>query len=103
VPFTDYTYEWSDFTGAERNAHPHHRHCLSLSFCRLDPASVPPFSGGCTDHGAKCCDPSASPNTCPSKTALAQITQIGIWGEGTAGECLTVHAANMDYRPTAWT
>jgi len=56
VPFTDYTYEWSDFTG------------------------------GCTDHGAKCCDPSATPNTCPSATALAQITQIGIWGEGTAGD-----------------
>merc|ERR1719424_756445 len=56
VPFTDYTYEWSDFTG------------------------------GCTDHGAKCCDPTATPNTCPSKTALAQITQIGIWGEGTAGD-----------------
>ena len=56
IPFTDYTYEWSDFTG------------------------------GCTDHGAKCCDPEASPNTCPSKTALSQITQIGIWGEGTAGD-----------------
>ena len=25
------------------------------------------------------------PEVCPSKTALAQITQIGIWGEGTAG------------------
>lgn len=56
IPFTDYTYEWSDFTG------------------------------GCTDHGAKCCDPTQSPNTCPSKTALSQITQIGIWGEGTAGD-----------------
>jgi hypothetical protein len=56
IPFTDYTYEWSDFTG------------------------------GCTDHGAKCCDPTQSPNTCPSTTALSQITQIGIWGEGTAGD-----------------
>ena len=56
IPFTDYTYEWSDYTG------------------------------GCTDHGAKCCDPKESPNTCPSKTALSQITQIGIWGEGTAGD-----------------
>jgi len=56
VPFTDYTYEWSDFTG------------------------------GCTDHGAKCCDPTATPNTCPTKTALSEITQIGIWGEGTAGD-----------------
>lgn len=56
IPFDAYTYAWSDFTG------------------------------GCTDHGAKCCDPTASPNTCPSKTALASITQIGIWGEGTAGD-----------------
>jgi hypothetical protein len=56
IPFTDYTYEWSDFTG------------------------------GCTDHGAKCCDPEENPNTCPSKTALSQITQVGIWGEGTAGD-----------------
>ena len=55
IPFTEYTYEWSDFTG------------------------------GCTDHGAKCCDPEETPNTCPSKTALASISQIGIWGEGTAG------------------
>ena len=82
----------------QRNAHPHHRHCPSPSLCRLDPASVPPFPGGCTDHGAKCCDPSASPNTCPSKTALAQITQIGIWGEGTAGECLTSQST-----PLRWT
>ena len=56
IPWEHYTYEWSDFTG------------------------------GCTDHGAKCCDPTASPNTCPSKTALSQITDIGIWGEGTAGK-----------------
>lgn len=56
IPFSEYTYEWSDYTG------------------------------GCTDHGAVCCDETKSPNTCPSKTSTGSITQLGIWGEGTAGE-----------------
>ena len=75
IPFTEYTYEWSDFTG------------------------------GCTDHGAKCCDPEETPNTCPSKTALASISQVGIWGEGTAGtfalDIFSVRAVKMDSLPDA--
>ena len=42
------------------------------------------FTGGCTDHGAVCCS-TKHPEVCPQKTALSQVTQIGIWGEGTAG------------------
>lgn len=55
IPWTDYTYRWSDFTG------------------------------GCNDHGAVCCS-SNHPEVCPSKTALASVSQISIWGEGTAGK-----------------
>lgn len=43
------------------------------------------FTGGCTDHGAICCS-KAHPEVCPTQKALASISNIGIWGEGTAGE-----------------
>lgn len=43
------------------------------------------FTGGCTDHGAVCCS-TEHPEVCPQKTALSSVTQIGIWGEGTAGD-----------------
>ena len=58
IPWSAYTYKWSDFTG------------------------------GCTDHGAVCCS-SAHPEVCPtfnSRKALSSTSQIGIWGEGTAGD-----------------
>lgn len=43
------------------------------------------FTGGCHDHGAVCCSP-AHPEVCPNSKALSAITQVGIWGEGTAGQ-----------------
>jgi hypothetical protein len=43
------------------------------------------FTGGCTDHGAVCCS-ADNPEVCPSAAAKAAISQLGIWGEGTAGK-----------------
>ena len=43
------------------------------------------FTGGCHDHGAVCCSPE-HPEVCPNSKALSAITQVGIWGEGTAGQ-----------------
>lgn len=43
------------------------------------------FTGGCTDHGAVCCS-AAHPEVCPNAKALSAVTQVGIWGEGTAGQ-----------------
>ena len=54
IPWKDYTNKWSQFTG------------------------------GCTDHGAICCD-AAHPEVCPTEKAEKAIETIGIWGEGAAG------------------
>ena len=43
------------------------------------------FTGGCHDHGAVCCS-AAHPEVCPDAKALSAVTQVGIWGEGTAGQ-----------------
>merc|ERR1711918_288244 len=60
IPFTDFSYDWSAYTGA----------CDTL-----DPTGQQHVC--CTDE---------TPDVCPTADFLAKITDVEVWAEGTEGD-----------------